>query len=146
MSMPWIDRCSSRCAASPRKIKPKILIVAEPKTSRIESNNQQLWGRSQRRDPLRRSWRAQGRSSRGGGGWRRCWRWSGPEQDLTSARLVNNRTVLQRQAISGEDVRRQDGDSNATQDASSRTWTRRGNWWALKGTPGASCWRTGLRR
>jgi hypothetical protein len=34
----------------------------------IESNNQQLWGRSRRRDPPRQSWRARGRSSGGGGG------------------------------------------------------------------------------
>jgi hypothetical protein len=146
MSMPWIENCSSRCTASPRKIKPKILILAELKTSRIESNNQQLWGRSQRRDPSWRSWRARGRSPGGGGRRRRCWRWSGPERDLTSACLVNNQTVLRRRAIAGEDARRRAGDSDAAQDASSGTWARRGNWWALKGTPGAFCWRTGPRR
>ena len=100
----------------------------------IESNNQQLWGHSRRRDPPRRSWMARGRSSGGGGGrrrWRaregraelrsiirlrsgRCaqswtalgWRWSGPERDLTSAHLVNDRTVPRRRVIAGEDVQR----------------------------------------
>jgi hypothetical protein len=90
-----------------------------------------------------------GRSARCAQSWTaHGWRWSGPKRYLTLARLASDQLSrdVNVKRSQGEDALRRAGARVAARDARSETWTRRGNWRALKGTPGASCWRTGARR